>query len=663
MNAWSREVSPPKPMLTLTVLAATVLVPPLMLLKQYTWWWTPLQKQYALTYLLTARSGAGQYRLLMVRYPKSSTMAVDRDVVPAPASGAPPQLAVPFVLSEPVKHAGAKSLDWESFPNVDNMELHEWLHNDVYNGQSLGELVNVPLEQGALFLAVLLPLAIWEDRKRRRQLQEGRFVRGSQLVTRSQFNRTKRSDGIGFETSQLSFWEHFRRHRPELLMVRIPKDEESKHILLMGDSGNDKASLIRQILIQLRARGDTAIVFDPTLAFTPQFYDPPRGDRILNPADQRMPYWTPSDEVRYVPEALTLVESLFPIQPTQDPFCAQVARRILDQLLRFRPSLEELAHWMSHWEEVDCHVAGTEVASVLERATTSQRASVQSAFSMVAAALRLLPAEDQGQARWSSAQWVRERQGWLFLTSTPILAKQILPLTSWWLDSLILRLMTSAEGGGRIVWILLDELGSLQKLPNLARVITAGRTFNIRLVLGLNGRSQIEALYGIEAETVVSQPKTKIFLRTSETHAAEWISQTLGEVEIERLKERDTGSIPTFREGKRKRKTYQLECRVEQLVLPSEITGLGDRSGYLKLENLVVKADFSYVEAERKQPGFIPRPLPELEALPLPSALPVAARAAAHNINSPPSDPSNAPEHQPEKPQIRDEVQQQIVFD
>src|SRR5712692_791760 len=106
MNAWSREVSPPKPMLTLAVLAATVLVPPLMLFKQYTRWWTPLQKQYALTYLLTARSGAGQYRLLMVRYPKSSTMAVDRDAVPAPLSGAPPQLAVPFLLSEPVKHAG-----------------------------------------------------------------------------------------------------------------------------------------------------------------------------------------------------------------------------------------------------------------------------------------------------------------------------------------------------------------------------------------------------------------------------------------------------------------------------------------------------------------------------------------------------------------------------
>jgi hypothetical protein len=259
MNAWSREVSPPKSLLTLAVLAATVLVPPLMLFTQYERRWTPLQKEYVLTYLLTSRAGTGRYRLLMVGYSKGSAMALDGDVVPAaPSAGVPPQLVVPFALSDRAKRAGAKSLGWEWIERVDNTKLHERLHTDVYDSQSLWELIKVPLEQGTLFLVVLLPLAISADRKQRRQLQQGRFLRGSQLVSRSQFNRARRSDGIGFETSQLSFWEHFRGRRPEILRVRIPKDEESKHILLMGDSGNDKASLIRQILIQIRARGDSS---------------------------------------------------------------------------------------------------------------------------------------------------------------------------------------------------------------------------------------------------------------------------------------------------------------------------------------------------------------------------------------------------------------------
>jgi GTPase SAR1 family protein len=71
----------------------------------------------------------------------------------------------------------------------------------------------------------------------------------------------------------------------------------------MGDSGTGKSSLIRQLLTQIRARGETAVVFDPELEFTPQFYEP-TSDVILNPTDERMPFWTPSDEVRYPPEAM-----------------------------------------------------------------------------------------------------------------------------------------------------------------------------------------------------------------------------------------------------------------------------------------------------------------------------------------------------------------------
>ena len=36
---------------------------------------------------------------------------------------------------------------------------------------------------------------------------------------------------------------------------------------------------------------------------------------------------------------------------------------------------------------------------------------------------------------------------------------------------------------------------------------------------------------------MLSQPATKVFLRTSEPRAAEWISKALGEIEFERLRE------------------------------------------------------------------------------------------------------------------------------
>jgi len=75
---------------------------------------------------------------------------------------------------------------------------------------------------------------------------------------------------------------------------------------LMGDTGTGKSSLIRQLLLQVQARGETAIIYDPALEYTPQFFDPDRGDAILNPLDRRTPFWTPADELRIDAEGLTL---------------------------------------------------------------------------------------------------------------------------------------------------------------------------------------------------------------------------------------------------------------------------------------------------------------------------------------------------------------------
>jgi hypothetical protein len=68
--------------------------------------------------------------------------------------------------------------------------------------------------------------------------------------------------------------------------IRVPHEIESSHVLIMGDSGTGKSAIIRQILRQLDDRGDTAIVYDPALEYTPQFYDPARGDARVRDAHE-----------------------------------------------------------------------------------------------------------------------------------------------------------------------------------------------------------------------------------------------------------------------------------------------------------------------------------------------------------------------------------------
>ncbi len=95
------------------------------------------------------------------------------------------------------------------------------------------------------------------------------------------------------------------------------------------------ASIVRQLLRQIRSRSETAIVYERTQEFTPEFYNPARGDRLLNPLGQRMPHWTPGDEVTHSAEALSLATSLGPAAPTESaPIIIESARRILAHPLK-----------------------------------------------------------------------------------------------------------------------------------------------------------------------------------------------------------------------------------------------------------------------------------------------------------------------------------------
>jgi hypothetical protein len=238
---------------------------------------------------------------------------------------------------------------------------------------------------------------------------------------------------------------------------------------------------------------------------------------------------------------------------------------------------------------------------------------------MIADTLKLLPSENETTARWSAAEWSKQRRGWLFLTSTPETRKRLIPLTSLLLDTLVLRLMNQGQSNTQKVWFVLDELASLQRLPQLHTAITENRKSNNPVMLGFQGRSQLETRYGHEAEAMLSQPATKIFLRTSEPRAADWISKTIGDVEIERLREsRSSGQMGR----QRNTKSYNLQRQVEPLVMASEITGLADLHGYLKKGNLVVRMNFPFIELPSKQPKYIERQMKKSsEAPPKPSAV------------------------------------------
>jgi len=150
----------------------------------------------------------------------------------------------------------------------------------------------------------------------------------------------------------------------------------------------------------------------------------------------------------------------------------------------------------------------------------------------------------------------------VFLTSTPAYRTKIPPLHLVWLDLFILRMMGYCEDHTRPkpVWFVLEELASLNKLPQLHTAVTENRKYGNPVVVGFQGWNLLEKRYGQDAEAILSQPATKLFFKTTEPRAAKWISDGIGEIEVERLKE--SRSMRMFGS----RKSYAMEIATKPLV-------------------------------------------------------------------------------------------------
>jgi type IV secretory pathway TraG/TraD family ATPase VirD4 len=184
---------------------------------------------------------------------------------------------------------------------------------------------------------------------------------------------------------------------------------------------------------------------------------------------------------------------------------------------------------------------------------------------------------------------------------------------------------------------VLDELASLNKLPQLHTAVTENRKYGNPVVLGFQGRSQLEKRYGRDAESMLSQPATKVFFKTSEPRAAKWISEAIGEIEVERLKESRT---PALLGSKR---SYAMEIATKPLVMASEIAGLAPLRAFIKQENRVVPVRFRLAKKRGRQPEFIERKMPEVQRKPLVEVPAPQAKAAAASGPVPISENSAVP--------------------
>jgi Cdc6-like AAA superfamily ATPase len=114
--------------------------------------------------------------------------------------------------------------------------------------------------------------------------------------------------------------------------VPLVLDSEVQHILLAGTTGTGKSVCIQELMDQVRAKGQKAVVFDIDGTLVANYYRPEK-DILLNALDERCPSWNIWQECRDKADFETIAHSLMPLYLwSNDPFWVNAAHTIFTEL-------------------------------------------------------------------------------------------------------------------------------------------------------------------------------------------------------------------------------------------------------------------------------------------------------------------------------------------
>lgn len=390
------------------------------------------------------------------------------------------------------------------------------------------------------------------------------FYRGSRIISKSaltQKTRERKAEQI------------------KIAGVPMPRKIENLHLLIGGSTGSGKSVLIRELVYSALLRSDRLIIADPNGDMLAKFGTDK--DIILNPYDQRSPGWGIFNEIRNAYDFKRFAISLIPRgkSPEEEEW-ASYGRLLLSETAQTlsatgNPSLQNLFHWttIAPVEELKTFLQGTAAESLF---VGPPRALASARFVLSSKLTAHLP---MPEGSFSLRSWLENPNGGnLFITWREDMAVALRPLISAWIDVLCTSVLSLPEDENRSLWMVIDELASLENIASLEDAATKGRKTGLRLVVGLQSTAQLDKIYGPDsARTLRSCFRSLVVLGGAKTDpkTCEDMSLSLGEQEVERETVNATkqkGSTSTSR---------QQHLTRERIVMPSEIASLPDLQGYL----------------------------------------------------------------------------------
>ena len=292
-----------------------------------------------------------------------------------------------------------------------------------------------------------------------------------------------------------------------------------------------------------------------------------------------------------------------PLAGAPNPFFQTAAGVVVGEIFRKAKNNQQVYQILTKRDE--------EVKSDLE-GTIAQRylAEIKLASSVVSTANNyckfyryIIHPKDQ---KISFYNWAyQDDSRWIFVTLKENDAAVLKPLHSM-LFELMLKGLLSNQHRKLKTAIIIDELGALNRLDSLGRLLSESRKFKGCPFLGTQTQAQITKIYGREETSILLQGTlTKLMLRCSDPETADTMAKIIGKREILRYKTNESKTAATFKTPASKTKATVQDYNESFAVLSSEIQNRQDLNGYLKVGELISKVQVSYQKFPDIYPDFI----------------------------------------------------------
>ncbi len=369
----------------------------------------------------------------------------------------------------------------------------------------------------------------------------------------------------------------------------LVKNSETSHILITGTTGSGKTSCMNEIMPQIRSYNHPAIIVDYTGQMTKKYYDESRGDAIITNNEAGAHIWDFWEDIKDEDNLAIIANSLFTDRGSgYDEMWNNASKQFFKDSARHiaknnTPKISDLYRLLSIMTLSEVHEAlkGSVSASMLDPNNEKTAMSVRT---NTIAFIDWMENFREGQRKLSLSNWFSEKKlergSWLFFKSTPKQRTKLRNFYSMLLDLCINQIMELGQDYDRRIWMVIDELPSLKKLPSLAQALSEFRKYGGCIMASMQSPHQLFELYGQNnAYAMLDQFNTKFIFRTDEHNFASYICKGFGDIEYKEQQENYSYGSHEVRDGVH---ISSIE-RKKPLLTPDDLASLANLEAYVKL--------------------------------------------------------------------------------